>query len=99
MYTQLTFVVKALNKLEVVFYSNHSQVITGNKLFISCTNKHANTIGNFSIYKQRRPEACIILQQCTRRSYYLPVYFHIEGAILFEKSDNKKIKKNNCETI
>jgi hypothetical protein len=49
---------------------------------------YSNTIEkkNF-LYTQRRPEACIILQQCTRRFYYLPVYFHIEGAILFEKSD------------
>jgi hypothetical protein len=35
---------------------------------------NSNTIG-FFLYKQRRPEACIILHQCTRRSYYLPVYF------------------------
>jgi hypothetical protein len=42
------------------------------------------------LYKQRRPEACIILQQCTRRSYYLPVYFYIEGAILFKKSEKLK---------
>jgi hypothetical protein len=40
------------------------------------------------LYKQRRPDACIILQQCTHRSNYLSVYFHIEGAILFEKYDN-----------
>jgi hypothetical protein len=26
-------------------------------------------------------------QQCTRHSYYLPVYFQTDGAILFEKSD------------
>jgi hypothetical protein len=48
---------------------------------------HILTLSEIFLYKQRRPEACIILQQCTRRSYYLPVYFHIEGAILFEKYD------------
>jgi hypothetical protein len=48
------------------------------------------TLSDFFLYWQRRPEACIILQQCTRRSYYLPVYFQFEGAILFEKSDKKK---------
>jgi hypothetical protein len=45
------------------------------------------TLSDFFLYNQRIPEACIILQQCTRRSYYLPVYFHIEGAILFKKYD------------
>jgi hypothetical protein len=51
------------------------------------TKHYILTLSEIFLYKQRRSEACIILQQCTRRSYYLPMYFYIEGAILFEKSE------------
>jgi hypothetical protein len=35
---------------------------------------HSITLSEFCLYKQRRPEACTILQQC----HYLPVYFQTD---------------------
>jgi hypothetical protein len=46
------------------------------------------TLLEIFLYKQKRPEACIFLQQCARRSYYLPVFFQIECAILFTTHNN-----------
>jgi hypothetical protein len=83
--------------LSIPFYAMHISIGIGNNLKIvgtlciksqDLTYKNIIlTLSEMFLNKQRRPEACIILQQCTRRSYYLPVYFHTEGAILFEKSD------------
>jgi hypothetical protein len=47
---------------------------------------NSNTIGNFSINKEG-PKRALFYNNALAVHYYPPVYFHIKGAISFEKSD------------